>query len=120
MYPQDLDNLVIDVRIDKELCGEFPHKGMIEWAGVASGFAVVCIMLGFTTNIMTIYTIWARKSIRTQSIVPLILFLSLSDLALCLFRLPIQAVRFSELSSCKHGQPCEMPFPLGKFNCLQT
>ena len=117
MYPQDL---VIDARNDKGLCGTFPNKDMIEWAGVASGFAVVCIMLGVTTNIMTIYTIWARKSIRTQSIVPLILFLSLSDLVLCLFRLPIQAVRFSRLSSCEHKQPCEMPWPLGKFDCLHT
>ena len=123
MYPQDLDNLVIDVRIDKELCGEFPHKGMIEWAGVASGFAVVCIMLGFTTNIMTIYTIWARKSIRSQSVVHLILYLSASDLALSLFVVPVQASRYSNLNSCNPGESCDMPWPLGKFtnfNCQQT
>ena len=79
-------------------------------------------IFGIVANVMTIYTIWVQKEIRSQSVVRLIFYLSASDLALSLFVAPVQASRYSNLKSCNPGESCDMPWPLGKFtnfNCQQ-
>ena len=93
----------------------YPDPNLIKWSNMACAFAIICSLIGIVSNSINCYVISVRKSIRSQSIVPMIFYLSLSDLAICLFGLPVQASRFSKLSKCVPKQQCDMPWPLGKY-----
>ena len=65
-----------------------------DWAKVAFTGAVTCSSIGIIVNALTIYVIWARKSIRNQSLAPLLFFLAISDFLLSSIGVPIQAARY--------------------------
>ena len=65
-----------------------------DWAKVGFAAAVICSIIGIIVNALTIYVIWARKSIRNQSLAPLLFFLAISDFLLSSIGVPIQAARY--------------------------
>ena len=66
-----------------------------DWAKVGFAAAVICSIIGIIVNALTIYVIWARKSVRNQSLAPLLLLLAISDFLLSSVGVPIQAARYN-------------------------
>ena len=81
-----------------------------DWAKVGATGAVTCSIIGIIVNSLTIYVIWARKSIRQQSLAPLLLLLAISDFLLSSIGVPIQAARYIN---------SEWPLPIVSFNIQQ-
>ena len=65
-----------------------------DWAKVGATGAITCSIIGIIVNLLTIYVIWARQSIRKQSLAPLLLLLAISDFLLSSIGVPIQAARY--------------------------
>ena len=70
------------------------------WTMVGFIGAVLCSVIGSIINVFTIYILWLIKNPKIiyvfhkvkRSFIPLLFFLTLADLVMCIFVLPIQAV----------------------------
>ena len=70
------------------------------WTMVGFIGAVLCSVIGSIINVSAIYILWLIKNPKIiyvfhkvkRSFIPLLFFLTLTDLVICIFVLPIQAV----------------------------
>ena len=75
-----------------------------KWSNVAFVGALLCSIIGILVNGITLYVIYCRKSVQSQSITPMITYFTLSNLIFFTFGIPIQAARY-------HAR--EWPLPVG-------
>ena len=55
------------------------------------GFPIAFI--GLVLNVITIIVIWKQKIIRNHALVPLIFFMTLNDLFMCVYGIPVKALQ---------------------------
>ena len=69
-----------------------------EIADVESGklvytFGFPIVFIGLVLNVITIIVIWKQKIIRNHALVPLIFFMTLNDLFMCVYGIPVKALQ---------------------------
>ena len=60
--------------------------------GYSCGFTIAFI--GLVLNVITIIVILKQKGIRCHPLVPLIFYMTLSDLVICLYAIPVQSLKY--------------------------
>ena len=86
--------------------------------GYSCGFPIAFI--GLVLNIITIFVILKQKSIRKHPLVPLIFYMTLSDLVICLYGIPVKSLQFCWNSWPFAKQPPEMHEDNNDFICKLT
>ena len=86
--------------------------------GYSFGFPIAFI--GLVLNVITIFVILKQKSIRKHPLVPLIFYMTLSDLVICLYGIPVKSLQFCWNSWPFAKQPPEMHEDNNDFICKLT
>ena len=106
--------------MDNETCQSdycrtaFVNSGIL---GYSCGFAIAFI--GLVLNLITIIVILRQKSIRKHPLVPLIFYMTLSDLVICLYGIPVKSLQyywnywpFANKNYNDNDYICKLTFPL--------
>ena len=93
-------NSTIDIINTNDIINNATLANSKTWTMVGFIGSILCSVIGSIVNVSTIYILWLIKNPEIiyvfhkvkRSFIPLLFFLTVTDLVLCVFVLPIQAV----------------------------